>query len=68
MALINVAGCTGMLLGPMCAGIASAIGRHRVDAVFGYRLGFYLAAGSLVIWLVFSARWLVTRHLRKALT
>lgn len=61
MALINVAGCTGMLLGPMIAGIASAVGRRSVGPIFGYRLGFYIAALSLAVWLVASARWLVAR-------
>ncbi len=61
MALVNVAGCTGMLLGPMFAGIASAIGRSAVGPTFGYRLAFYVAAGSLGMWLVVSSRWLIAR-------
>ena len=61
MSLINAAGCAGMLLGPACAGITSAL-VGRVDPVFGYRAVFVLAACSVLTWIVLSGRWLARRR------
>lgn len=58
MALINTAGCVGMLLGPMCAGILSAV-LGKADAVAGYRWVFAMAAVSVVMWLTLCLPWLV---------
>jgi MFS family permease len=61
MALVNAAGCLGMLLGPAAAGIVSAGARVPGDPASGYRAVFLLAGGSVVVWLVGSLPWLVQR-------
>ncbi len=62
MALVNVAGCVGMVAGPIVAGIVSAVANRAGDPVAGYRTVFLVAAGSLVAWLVLAGRWLVARY------
>lgn len=61
MAAVNAAGCFGMLLGPPCAGVMAAIFRSEADPVAGYRAAFLLAAGSVLVWLAVSGRWLLAR-------
>ncbi|MEW6128324.1 MAG: MFS transporter [Acidobacteriota bacterium] len=61
MALVNSAGCLGMLLGPMMAGILSVVLRTAEDPLRGYRGVFLFAALSVIVWLIASARWLVER-------
>ncbi|HXG66645.1 MAG TPA: MFS transporter, partial [Blastocatellia bacterium] len=63
MALINAAGCLGMLVGPMLAGVTSAMLRGSDDPIRGYRAVFLLAAFSVALWLLASLRWLF-RQLR----
>ena len=63
MALINAAGCLGMLVGPMLAGVTSATLRGSDDPIRGYRAVFLLAAFSVALWLLASLRWLF-RQLR----
>jgi MFS family permease len=60
MALINAAGCLGMLLGPAAAGIVSHL-YGAVDPVAGYRVVFRMAALSVVVWLAVGAPWLLVR-------
>jgi len=58
MALVNAAGCLGMLLGPVVAGILNAILRTRGwDSVAAYRVVFSVAALSVLLWLVPVAFW-----------
>lgn len=57
MALLNTAGCVGMLLGPAFAGVTSAL-LGSVDPVRGYRWVFGLAAASVVLWVAGSFGWL----------
>lgn len=61
MALLNTAGCLGMLLGPAFAGITSALAGGD-DPVAGYRVVFSAGALSVLLWLVLSARWLARRN------
>lgn len=57
MALVNVAGCLGMLLGPMISGIAIAVLTARLGAVDAYRVVFAIAGGAAAVWLVACRRW-----------
>jgi len=68
MALFNAAGCLGMVLGPMTAGIAIAIVRAQAGAPAGYRAAFVVAAAALVIWLAAALSWLRERALVEART
>lgn len=61
MALFNAAGCLGMVLGPMVAGITIAVVRASHGAAAGYRVVFLIAASSLVVWLIAAAGWLRQR-------
>ena len=50
MALVNGAGCLGMLLGPPAAGIISAlVGRGDPD---GYRAALVVAGGLAALWVI----------------
>jgi MFS family permease len=60
MALVNAAGCLGMLLGPAAAGIVSHV-IGAVDPVSGYRAVFRMAALSVAVWLAVGAPWLLVR-------
>lgn len=59
MALVNGAGCLGMMVGPAVAGITSAV--VGGDPVEGYRVVFHIAGGSMALWLVLALPWLVRR-------
>ncbi len=59
MALVNVAGCLGMVVGPAAGGIISAIFRDPSDVARGYRAVFLLAGGALAAWWLLAAPWLV---------
>jgi MFS family permease len=61
MALLNGAGCLGMLLGPMAGGIACAVFRTETDPVRGYRAAFLVAAAAASAWLIGSMAWLTRR-------
>jgi MFS family permease len=61
MALVNMAGALGMLLGPMCGGILVAVGRNSADPLSAYRNVFYLAGVVCTAWVVLQSRWLVSR-------
>ncbi len=61
MALVNMAGALGMLLGPMCGGILVALGRDGSDPLSAYRNVFYLAGVVCALWVVLQSRWLVSR-------
>ena len=61
MALVNAAGCLGMLMGPMLAGITTSVMKRTYDPVTAYRAVFLLAASSVLLWLVLSVRWLLRR-------
>jgi len=61
MALVNAAGCLGMLLGPAAAGVTSALLREPGDPSSGYRAAFALAGLAVFAWLAVSARWLLVR-------
>lgn len=61
MALIQAAGCLGMLLGPPAAGVAIATTRTAADPASGYRSAFFLASLSLAMWLVVALPWIVRR-------
>ena len=61
MALINSAGCFGMLAGPMVAGMISAAARRLDDPLQGYRAVFLMAALSVVVWLLAARTWLLAR-------
>jgi MFS family permease len=61
MALFNAAGCLGMVLGPMVAGITIAVLRASHGAATGYRVVFVIASSSLVLWLIAAAGWLRQR-------
>jgi MFS family permease len=58
MALVNAAGCLGMLVGPAAAGILSSLLRSPSDPFRGYRAVFDLAAASILVWLGAAAAWL----------
>jgi MFS family permease len=51
MALLNGAGCLGMLMGPAAAGITVALFRSPADPLCGYRAVFTLNALTLGLWL-----------------
>ncbi len=57
VALINAAGCLGMLLGPAVAGLVSAALRDAADPLRGARAVFAVAAGGFALWLAAAARW-----------
>jgi DHA1 family tetracycline resistance protein-like MFS transporter len=59
MALVNVAGCIGMLLGPVVAGVTIAVASDDLGRVGAYRAVFCAAAGSAMVWLIASRRWLL---------
>jgi MFS family permease len=61
MALVNAAGCLGMLLGPAAAGITCAAFRTPADPSRGYQAVFALAAASVAVWTLASAPWLLRR-------
>ena len=61
MALVNAAGCLGMVLGPAAAGITASVWSAHGDAVGGYRAVFVLAAGAVCVWFVASTPWLRAR-------
>lgn len=61
MALVNAAGCLGMVLGPMAAGMTAAIFASAENPLIGYRAVFAMAASAIVLWLVVGARWLVVQ-------
>lgn len=61
MALVNGAGCLGMLLGPALGGATSALLRSPDDLARGYRGAFFLAAGAVAVWLVLALPWLWRR-------
>lgn len=61
MAMVNAAGCFGMLAGPMAGGIVAAIFRDPSDAGRGYRAAFLLAALALSSWVAVSLRWVAAR-------
>jgi len=61
MALVNAAGCLGMLLGPAAAGITSALFRTSDDPLSGYRAVFGLAGIGVLTWLAIAGPWLVSR-------
>ena len=61
MALINSAGCFGMLAGPMVAGIISTAARRLDDPLQGYRTVFLVAALSVIVWLLAARTWLLAR-------
>lgn len=52
MALVNVAGCVGMLLGPTVGGILTAVLSRKVGPVAAYRAVFLVAAMSALGWIV----------------
>jgi MFS family permease len=60
MAALNAAGCLGMVIGPMAAGITSAI-VGTVDPIAGYRAVFALAGATVLFWLLASLPWLVVQ-------
>jgi MFS family permease len=64
MALLNAAGCLGMLAGPAFAGVLSALLRRADDPLYAYRAVFFASAASLLLWLALAASWLV-RALRE---
>jgi MFS family permease len=51
MALLNGAGCLGMLMGPAAAGITVALFRTSADPLRGYRAVFTVNALTLGLWL-----------------
>ncbi|MDX2052220.1 MAG: MFS transporter [Polyangiaceae bacterium] len=58
MALVNSAGCLGMLLGPAVAGgLSVALKAQGWDSVEAYRAIFAVAALSSLLWLVSVAVW-----------
>ena len=61
MALVNTAGATGMLLGPMCGGLMVALGRSQADPLQAYRNVFYLAGAVCVVWVLVQGPWLLRR-------
>lgn len=61
MALINAAGCLGMVLGPMAAGMTAAIFASAENPLVGYKAVFAMAASAIVLWLVVGARWLLVQ-------
>jgi MFS family permease len=63
MSLVNAAGCLGMLLGPAVAGIVSfAVKQSTGDPVSGYRTVLALAGAAIVVFGLFSTRWLRERY------
>ena len=67
MALLNTAGCLGMLLGPTAAGLMSSI-LGASHAIAGYRAVFAFASASVMIWLGLSGRWLLARRRMETLS
>ncbi|MEW6209086.1 MAG: MFS transporter, partial [Acidobacteriota bacterium] len=61
MAIINAAGCLGMVAGPMAAGVTSTIFASAENPLIGYKAVFAMAASAILLWLVAGARWLVLR-------
>lgn len=61
MALINSAGCVGMLAGPLVAVLVSAATRNPLDPLQSYRAVFLVAAFSVVAWLLAARKWLLAR-------
>jgi MFS family permease len=61
MALVNMAGALGMLLGPMCGGMLVAAFRGGSDPLSAYRNVFYLAGAVCALWVLLQSRWLVFR-------
>ena len=57
MALLNVAGCLGMLLGPAVAGVLGALLRQPADPSAGYRVVFAVAAGACLVWMPWGVAW-----------
>lgn len=66
MALLNAAGCLGMLAGPAFAGTLSALLRSAEAPLAGYRAVFAAAAGALLLWL-FAAYGFLRGALRREL-
>lgn len=66
MAVLNAAGCLGMLLGPPAAGVTTALIRRSTDPVTGYRAGLVLGGAALLVWLVVNQRALRTLARREA--
>jgi MFS family permease len=58
MALFNAAGCLGMLLGPIFAGVLSALIRTEADPLHAHRTVFVCAGSALIASLVLSSAWL----------
>ncbi len=58
MALVNAAGCLGMLLGPTVAGPLGAVFTRAGQQTQGYRAIFALAAASAAVWVTVCMPWL----------
>lgn len=61
MALVNVAGCLGMVVGPAVGGIVSAVARDPSDVGHAYRVVFAVAGAALVGWWLLGAPWMWRR-------
>jgi len=55
VALFNAAGCAGMLMGPIAAGVLSALLTSHADPSTRYRAVFLLAAGAVFAYLALSS-------------
>jgi MFS family permease len=58
MSWVNSAGCLGMLLGPVAAGVTSAAFSGSPDPLSRYRAVFVLAAAAVLIWTLVVRTWL----------
>jgi MFS family permease len=65
MSLVNAAGCLGMLLGPACAAGMSSVLGTQMDSASVHRATFVVAGGSVLVWLVSAAPWLVREFRRE---
>lgn len=61
MALLNAAGCLGMLMGPVFAGLLAGLLRSPADPCAGYRAVFLTSGAAVWLWGAVAAAWLARR-------